>query len=66
MAEWISVEDRLPEPYEPWVVVRALSRHGHRYEIMEGAPGKGYWFDMDYDIIHVTHWMPLPLPPKES
>lgn len=66
MSDLISVEDGMPEPYEPWVIVRALRKHGHRFEIMEGVPGKGYWFAMDLSIIHVTHWMPRPDTPVDD
>jgi hypothetical protein len=51
--EWISVEDRLPEKYQDVLVYR------------------DYSFDIDFVMSEgrfcidgVTHWMPLPEPPK--
>ena len=64
--DWISVDDEMPEPYAPWVIVRAVRKHGNRFEVMEGTPANGYWFAMDMSIIHVTHWTPAPLPLKET
>lgn len=62
--QWISVEERLPEI---GVRVLLLDKHGHilereLYRFIDGflcfrpdglVPGK-----------HITHWMPLPEPPK--
>lgn len=60
--EWISVNDRLPEPGEDVLVCN-------------------HWGDIDTDMVwinpdgktefyfdktNVTHWMPLPEPPKED
>ena len=62
---WISVEDRLPEP---GVVVLVYSKLGctyfsHRlYNHVDGKP-----FCIEYSGgWEVTHWMPLPEPPKEE
>ena len=61
--EWISVEDRLPEDYQ-----HILTYDGNCVE-----PGVFYeksgFFELDkYEsdpLWAVTHWMPLPKPPKE-
>ena len=54
--EWISVKDRLPEPTYCVLVVGAYS------EMAIDALGTGgEWMGMVEDI---THWMPLPKPPK--
>ena len=62
--EWISVDDRLPEP---WKQVLIYSR----YDFCEsafyiGVPGKWRvtWNHEMLDADSVTHWMPLPEPPK--
>ncbi len=54
---WISVKDRLPEKYGHYLVIRdngfmsvdTWTRHSHW--------GKA--------VCKITHWMPLPEPPKE-
>ena len=66
--EWISVEDRLPEPKHEfdarnWYlvalsngVVKELAYEFHNHSVF------GYgWRETAYPV---THWMPLPLPPK--
>lgn len=55
---WIPVAERLPEENTPVLTFRA---NGMEIEFQ----WNGKW---DYDEItpfHVTHWMPLPKPPKE-
>ncbi len=72
--EWISVEDRLPEPNKPYINV-----DGHRVvnatkELIVCGHDNGVWVDYfdDEDLneerlleLGVTHWMPLPEPPKQ-
>ena len=62
--EWISVDDRLPEP---WKQVLIYSR----YDFCEsafyiGVPGKWRvtWNHEMLDADSVTHWIPMPQPPK--
>ena len=62
--EWISVKDRLPEP---WKQVLIYSR----YDFCEsafyiGVPGKWRvtWNHEMLDADSVTHWLPLPDAPK--
>ena len=55
---WISVEERLPEPYT-WVTV--YNPNGKYTKIDADEIVGGNW------VRHcgkVTHWMPLPEPPK--
>lgn len=63
MNEWISVEDRLPDS-EYTVVLGCQSRNSimgvGRFKDGVFRKGSGA---MDY-ISEVTHWMPLPEPPK--
>ena len=72
MSEWISVDDRLPKPefrgqrrgfYLVALsngVVKELAYEFHTYENMLFAVG---WHETAYPV---THWMPLPAPPKEG
>ena len=62
--QWISVADRLPEP---WKQVLIYSRHDFcESAFYIGAPGKWRvtWNHEMLDADSVTHWMPLPEPPK--
>ena len=62
--EWISVKDRLPEP---WKQVLIYSRHNfYESAVYIGVPGKwrATWNHEMLDADSVTHWMPLPEPPK--
>ena len=55
--EWISVDDRLPEPKENAI---CINRHG---AMMIGAYTEWGWMFPCY-FEEPTHWMPLPQPPK--
>jgi hypothetical protein len=68
MAEWISVNDRLPEPRKNYLVcantdqgpeVDCAFLNVHEQWIHEGEPTfcHSYYFE-------VTHWAELPEPPK--
>ncbi|ANI22077.1 hypothetical protein PP586_gp60 [Pseudoalteromonas phage vB_PspS-H40/1] len=71
MSDWISVNDELPEPYT--TVLRFPS-----YEIEYGSEYTAHYdsvdnkFHVDCEdsfatwecVAEVTHWMPLPAPPK--
>ena len=62
--EWISVDDRLPEP---WKQVLIYSRHDFcESAFYIGVPGKWRvtWNHKMLDADSVTHWMPMPNPPK--
>ena len=54
--EWISVDDRLPKPTYCVLVVGAYSEMA-----IDALGTDGEWMGMVEDI---THWMPLPEPPK--
>ena len=74
MAEWIDVNERLPELYERVIIAMKLK---YEYETeweyeTDVAIHKGDYaadwetfndWDEGQEII-VTHWMPLPEPPK--
>ena len=57
--EWIPVAERLPEE-EGLYLVAVVNDHERRYSKTAWYHGHGNWF------LHqkVTHWMPLPRPPK--
>lgn len=64
MSEWISVNEKLPQPG------RRVLLHAGGF-IGEGWCSGTRWLrngrnvERDYDAA-VTHWMPLPEPPKEE
>lgn len=69
--QWVSVEDRLPEDGEKVLVfgkcrcskVKPYTNTAYYYD----ASNKPYWDMGCYKQDEViTHWMPLPEPPKES
>lgn len=68
--EWISVKDRLPENHDAWRLVRYLiysEKDGialGNYKTNDGwyAESCSDWHR--YQILNVTHWMPLPEPPQ--
>jgi hypothetical protein len=71
--EWISVNDRLPENYRPVLVACEGLTIGGYAPIAIGSYGGGLWSLADADgtayltkymRCTVTHWMPLPEPPK--
>ena len=75
MNEWISVKDRLPEydipvlvtyiglgdkkPYSDAVAMWSLELNGYN--------GGWVWTLDESEVeVKITHWMPLPKPPKEE
>jgi hypothetical protein len=72
--EWISVKDRLPDVFDEVLVYDTFSNTSISIAWRETTPRKNgivdwYWnSQMSYpeDLTHVTHWMPLPKPPKET
>ena len=58
--KWISVKDRLPEEGEDVLTYRGS---GYRVEALESVSRK-YWENDIFCYYPVTHWMPLPQPPK--
>lgn len=65
--QWIPVKERLPENHASCIVYRASSFGGH-YSMLRYSKALGWhfydseWGDVTVD--DVTHWMPLPDPPK--
>jgi Protein of unknown function (DUF551). len=59
--KWISVKERLPEIGD---IVLVYYRRGD-YRGADIMRYIGRWLTVD-PLVEVTHWMPLPEPPKES
>lgn len=81
MTEWISVKDRLPEDDLPndtnrlALKVLVCSTHGNKYSVRTLSrqrwvtafnPVKYHPWEWSKDAKNITHWMPLPEPPKGS
>ena len=66
---WISVNDKLPEPKTD---VLAAWDDGAVWSIWQNWANDNdkdkflYYVDMGASVHEVTHWMPLPEPPKED
>ncbi len=66
--QWISIKDSLPKPGER---VLAYAIVDYNFPNLDCHYFESYHYDekwienVDGCIIHVTHWMPLPSPPKE-
>ena len=58
VSEWVSVKDRLPKAYQ---AVLTFSDTGN---VIIGRRFSGKKWNFPY-FVRVTHWMPLPNPPKE-
>lgn len=64
--KWIPVSERLPEKWGSAIVYRK----GEHYSMLRYTPALGWHFYDpewgDVEVYDVTHWMPLPEPPKEG
>ena len=79
-SKWISVKERLPkEEWEkickeqnaeiyPCLCYRRSSSHYDKWYVTKAYFDGEYFVDLDNIIIdeYITHWMPLPKPPKEG
>ena len=63
--EWISVEDRLPEN-DQWVLCFMKDKCFGTFSVFQWNYIDWQWNDGNewFDEKEVTHWMPLPQPPK--
>lgn len=65
--KWVSVKDRLPKDGQD---VLAYLNDGEETRIAPCHYFNGVWFDSVMNCVavlqDVTHWMPLPEPPKEG
>ena len=72
MSEWISVEDRLPNKEGDYLVFIVDNLGEARMEVMKlfkwatsfnwSEHMNSWWKEYN----HITHWQPLPKPPKEE
>ena len=71
--KWISMEERLPE-ISDLVLVIANGKPKENIELINAELIASYWGDEGWiadgydgwDKLKVSHWMPLPEPPKEE
>lgn len=63
--KWISVSERLPENRDYVLVCTKNKFYGTR-NISKAYFGDGKWYGQGGRWTNVTHWMPLPEPPKED
>ena len=67
--EWISVNDKLPEEGEYVLCVLKGFNYGGKIQVCKFVPAdkfkdKPYFENFRNGFPSVTHWMPLPQPPK--
>ena len=67
MSEWISVKDKMPQPGR-YVACIAKRNPFSRFMPMVARIEKNGWANpiTEQYISEVTHWLPLPEPPKED
>ena len=61
--EWISVKDRLSEPHEAVICYFKFEPDSPNVIGENVRLSSGRWLSEDSKV---THWMPLPEPPKED
>lgn len=64
MSEWISVDDKIPAGGEGvfgWIAPYGIIKGGVAEPVTYEC---GDWYDLAGRTCTVTHWMPLPAPPK--
>lgn len=65
MSNWISVKDRLPEPFISVLIY--IPEDKPLPTVNEGfMSDDGTWMVLYGYAVPVTHWMELPKPPKED
>jgi len=70
-AKWISVKDRLPEDRQEvltyWPMRDQIQVQRYYYEYTSAEDGPWFMFGWQNHLLsegRITHWMPLPDPPK--
>ena len=75
MSEWISVKKKLPEPDVPVLVTyigytdkKPYSDGVAKWSLeLNGYNGGWVWtLDESEVTVEITHWLPIPKPPKEG
>lgn len=63
--KWVSVKERLPDN-EQWVLCFMENEEFGKFRVFQWSYIDWQWNDGNewYDEEDVTHWMPLPEPPK--
>lgn len=62
--KWIPVSERLPEDWKERVLVLLTKDLVYGHPVVDtDRCMDGIW--MRYSDCHITHWMPIPEPPKE-
>lgn len=65
--KWIPVTERLPDVYKHVLVnVPGMAPHPTVQEAFREKNGLWYSNGFRYEADEITHWMPLPNPPKEK
>ena len=62
---WISVEERMPEAHKN-VLIHVTTPIGRWNTEIDCMDEQGWVLNADSEQYHITHWMPLPEPPKEE
>ena len=63
--KWISVQERLPKAFEPVIVCRKIG--GGEVKVEQGHKDVTDWWKVyGTRTKQVTHWMPLPKPPRDE
>ncbi len=70
--KWIPVSERLPEKHEKYLVTRPSVLYSCEAVVFTAwyDPGNGFYeYDPEWGQVYdkrITHWMPLPEPPREE
>lgn len=65
MSNWINAKERLPDRFRPVIVCREKAKG--EYIVEQGFKDVGDWWKVyGTRTKKVTHWMPLPAPPKRA
>lgn len=59
---WIPVTEQLPIEWKEYIV---MIKGATRPTTLYFNPETVMWYEIDDGVYPVTHWMPLPAPPKE-